>query len=114
VAELWAIGLVILGTLSGAFGPLLLKKGADLAKHDFFKGVFFRIVPGGFFYVVGTSFFIIALKGGDLSVLYPFVSTSYIFVSLLSMKYLGEKMTKYKWIGIGSIIIGITFIGFGA
>ena len=25
--ELWAIGLVILGTLIGAFGPILLKKG---------------------------------------------------------------------------------------
>jgi uncharacterized membrane protein len=58
--------------------------------------------------------FIPALKGGDLSVLYPFVALAYIWVSLLSVKFLGEKMNKFKWLGIALIIIGVSFIGIGS
>jgi len=112
--QLWAIGLVILATLAGAFGPILLKRATSknfsslkslLANYHLFGGVLL--------YAVGTLLFVPALKGGDLSVLYPFVSLSYIWVSLLSVKYLGEKMNKFKWAGIALIILGVTFIGFG-
>jgi len=65
-------------------------------------------------YAVGTALFIPALKGGDLSILYPFVSVTYVWVALLSVKYLGEKMNKYKWAGITLIILGVTFIGIGS
>ena len=115
VTQLWAIGLVILATLVGAFGPILLKKasskklskiGSLITNYPLFGGVAL--------YAVGTLLFIPALKGGDLSVLYPFVSLTYIWVSLLSMKFLGEKMNKFKWIGIALIIIGVVFIGFGS
>ena len=113
--QLWAIGLVILGTLVGAFGPILLKKASAkrlskisslMANYHLFGGVIL--------YALGTIFFIPALKGGDLSVLYPFVALGYIWVSLLSVKFLGEKMNKFKWIGISLIIIGVTFIGLGS
>ena len=39
---------------------------------------------------------ILYLKGGDLSILYPFVALTYIWVSLLSVKFLGEKMNLIK------------------
>ena len=113
--QLWAIGLVILATLVGAFGPIFLKKASSnklssikslLANYNLFIGVFL--------YGLSTILFIPALKGGDLSVLYPFVALVYIWVSLLSVKFLGEKMNKYKWIGIALIIVGVSFIGIGA
>ena len=113
--QLWAIGLVILATLIGAFGPILLKKASAkklsslsslLANYPLFGGVAL--------YGVGTVLFIPALKGGDLSVLYPFVALTYIWVSLLSVKFLGEKMNKLKWTGIILIIIGVSFIGIGS
>ena len=65
-------------------------------------------------FVIGTMLFIPALRGGDLSILYPFVSLSYIWVALLSVRFLGEKMNKYKWIGIALIILGVSFIGIGS
>jgi len=58
--------------------------------------------------------FIPALKGGDLSILYPFVSVTYVWVALLSVRFLGEKMNKFKWIGIAMIILGVSFIGIGS
>ena len=113
--QLWAIGLVISGTLLGAFGPILLKKASAkrLSKLSSLA-TNYHLFGGVALYALGTLFFIPALKGGDLSVLYPFVSLSYIWVSFLSVKFLGEKMNKLKWIGIALIIIGVTFIGLGS
>ena len=110
----WAIGLVILATLIGAFGPILLKK-ASAKKLSSIKSLAtnYHLFGGVALYAVGTILFIPALKGGDLSVLYPFVALVYIWVSLLSVKFLNEKMNKFKWFGIALIIMGVSFIGFG-
>lgn len=113
--QLWAIGLVVMATFIGAFGPILLKKASakklssirELAKNYYLFG-------GVSLYGMGTLLFIPALKGGDLSVLYPFVALTYIWVSFLSVKFLGEKMNKLKWFGIASIIIGVSLIGLGS
>lgn len=111
----WAIGLVILATLIGAFGPILLKK-ASAKRLSKLSSIMtnYHLFGGVALYAIGTILFIPALKGGELSVLYPFVALAYIWVSLLSVKFLNEKMNKYKWIGIALIIIGVTFIGFGS
>ena len=65
-------------------------------------------------YELATIVFIPALRGGELSVLYPFISLSYVWVSLLSIKILKEKMNSFKWMGVALIIIGVSFIGFGS
>lgn len=113
--QLWAIGLVILATLIGAFGPILLKK-ASAKKLSKIKSLAtnYHLFGGAALYAIGTILFIPALKGGELSVLYPFIALVYIWVSLLSVKFLGEKMNKLKWFGIALIIIGVTFIGLGS
>ncbi len=113
--ESWAIGLVVLATLIGAFGPILLKK-ASAKKLSNLSSLMtnYHLFGGVSLYALGTLLFIPALKGGDLSVLYPLVSVTYIWVSLLSVKFLGEKMNKLKWLGIILIIVGVSFIGFGS
>ena len=113
--QLWAIGFVISATLIGAFGPILLKK-ASSKKLSSLKSLStnYPLFGGVALYAIGTLLFIPALKGGDLSVLYPFVSLSYIWVSLLSVKFLGERMNRFKWAGIGLIILGVAFIGLGS
>ncbi len=113
--QLWAIGLVILATLIGAFGPILLKK-ASAKKLSSISSLLsnYHLFGGVALYGIGTILFIPALKGGDLSVLYPFVALIYIWVSLLSVKFLGEKMNGHKWVGIILIIIGVSFIGIGS
>jgi len=113
--QLWAIGLVIMATFVGAFGPILLKKAS--AKDIFsIKSLMknYHLMGGVALYALGTMLFIPALKGGDLSILYPFVSLTYVWICLLSMKFLGEKMNFLKWLGIAAIILGVSFIGFGS
>ena len=109
---LWAIALVLVAQLIGAFGPIFLKRSSSHFALSV-KGIFlnYNLIAGIFFYVLATLLFIPALRGGELSVLYPMVSTVYIWVSLLSVKMLKEQMTSYKWAGICIIIFGVILIG---
>ena len=113
--ELWAIGLVVLAAFLGSLGPIYLKKSAKDFSLNLKKQITnYNLIIGLVFYAIGTVLFIPALRGGELSVLYPLVATTYVWVSLLSVKFLKEKMNKYKWLGIAIIIIGVTFIGLGS
>jgi uncharacterized membrane protein len=115
MAELWAIGLVVLATIVGSFGPLFLKRGSGKIRFSFIGMMRNRSLFLGFFlYGVATILFIPALRGGDLSVLYPITSLSYVWVSLLSMVFLGEKMNRLKWGGVAFIVLGVSIIGFGS
>lgn len=109
--EFWRISLIIGGTVLGAFGALLLKLGSQHFTFNFKKLVTnWKLFLGIFLFGISTIPFIIAIKGGQLSLLYPIVSASYIWVSLLSIKFLDEKMNKFKWLGIFIIIVGIIII----
>ena len=110
-----AIGLVILGTIIGSFGALMLKLGSNKLSFNPIKLIKnWKLILGCFLYFLSTIPFIIALKFADLSLLYPFVATSYIWVTILSIYALKEKMNVWKWAGITAIIIGVIFIGLGA
>ncbi|MCH8312753.1 MAG: EamA family transporter [Nitrospinae bacterium] len=74
----------------------------------------YNLLIGIFFYAIATLIFIPALKFGELSVLYPFVATVYIWTTLFSIKFLNENMNKWKWFGIIFIILGVSLIGFGS
>lgn len=112
--ELWAIATVLFATIIGSFGALYFKIGSETISIDIKKLIKnHKLILGFLFYGVSAIIFIIALTGGELSVLYPLCAASYIWVCLLSMKFLNEKMNKLKWLGIITIIIGITFIGLG-
>jgi len=113
--ELWAMGLVLLASLVGSFGPIFLKKASGELSFNIFKIIKNKdLILGLMFYGLGTILFWPALKGGELSVLYPIVSTVYIWVTLWSVMMLKEKMSKQKWIGLVLIILGVVFIGIGA
>ncbi|HLD86547.1 MAG TPA: EamA family transporter [Candidatus Nanoarchaeia archaeon] len=110
-----SILLVVFATLVGAFGPILLKKASE-KKLSRFKSLLtnYNLHAGVFLYAAGTILFILALRNGELSVLYPFVSLGYVWVCLLSMRFLNERMNWQKWAGIAFIILGVSFIGIGS
>ncbi|MBU1201187.1 MAG: EamA family transporter [Nanoarchaeota archaeon] len=113
--ELSAISLTIFATVIGAFGSLYLKKGsANLHRtilKNFFKIIFNReLLFGIFLFLFSSVFYVWALKYARLSLVYPITSFSYIWVSLLSVKFLDENMNKYKWFGIILIITGVFLI----
>ncbi|MBI2145837.1 EamA family transporter [Candidatus Woesearchaeota archaeon] len=109
------MGLVGISTLLGAIGALLFKISSTRITFNFVS--LFRNVPiyfGIFLYGISALLFVYALRFGDLSSLYPIAGLSYVWVSLLSVFFLGERMNGYKWAGIASIMTAVVFIGIGA
>ena len=108
-----SLGLVTIGTLIGSVGALILKKGMN--KHQLKQFLLSRYFLGGFlFYGVSTIFYFLALRKEELSVVYPLVATAYIWTTILSARFLGEKINKLKVISLIGIIIGIILIGIGS
>ncbi len=112
--SIWAVGLVLFASFIGSFGPILLKKGSAQFQLTI-KGIFGNrnLLWGIIISVLGNLLFIPSLKGGDLSVLYPLVSTIYIWVSLWSVLFLKERMNRLKWAGVLTIILGVALVGIG-
>ncbi|MBW2974235.1 EamA family transporter [Candidatus Woesearchaeota archaeon] len=113
--QLWSVGLVMLAGVTGSLGPIMLKKASgklSFRPKELIKN--YNLMIGFLLYGAATALFIPALKGGELSVLYPLISITYIWVILWSLKLLNEKMNKMKWVGIFLIVIGVAFIGLGA
>lgn len=113
--KLWAALLVLFTTVLTSSAQILWKKGSATLAFDILSIVTnYYIIGGILLYVVGGTLLIISFRGGDVSVLYPIIAMSYIWVSLLSVNFLGEQMNHFKWLGVLSIIIGIASIGYGS
>jgi len=113
MVDMVAIILVLFGSVIGAFGALELKRGVD--KFHFFrlwKSVSFW--SGIVLYGISVFFYVFALKREELSLVYPLVSTTYIWITLLSVKFLGEKINKWKLVSLIGIICGVVLIGLGS
>lgn len=88
------------GSVSFSFNPILLIQN-------------YFVIFGFLCYALGALLFILALKEGDLSTIYPFFATSYIWVLILSFLIFGESIKLLKILGILLIIFGVSFIGVG-
>jgi uncharacterized membrane protein len=107
--------LTVFSTLIGSVGALSLKFASKYVHRNPLKVLKRPILYIGIgFYGISALIFVFALKFGDLSALYPVAALSYIWISLLSMKFLKEKMNDVKWFGILLILIGVVLIGLGA
>jgi len=111
----WAIGLMILTTAFTSFAQVFYKFGAAKLEFNFFSLITnLPLIIGMALYILGAVIMIIAFKGGEVSVLYPVVATSYIWVSLLSVYFFGEGLNLFRLGGIFVIIFGIVFISLGS
>jgi len=103
---------VLVASVFGALAALLIKKGSGRFNFRIVDQLTnIPLIAGGIIYILTTIVFIAALKYGELSVLYPLVATTYIWVEVFSIKYLNESMNNKKWIGVGLIVIGAALIG---
>lgn len=108
--------LVFISAIAASFGALFLKKGSKQFNLRVSRKFIYEILKnysllfGIGMYVLGTVFFIWALRLGELSMVYPLTSMTYILVCILSVYFLKEKMNMYKWIGIGFILTGVILV----
>ena len=105
--------LIVLGSIIGSFGNLLVKKGTQqYALWQLWRSSW--MWWGILFFVISTLLYLVILPKVELSFVYPLSSMTYIWTTFLSLKFLGEKMNVWKWIGLMGIIVGIILIGVGA
>jgi multidrug transporter EmrE-like cation transporter len=107
---------IMLSSVMAAFGALFLKLGSGKFKISlslrFIRETLrnWRLLIGVVMYGVSTVIFIYALRLDELSVVYPLTSMSYVFVTLLSILYLNEKMNAWKILGVSLIIAGVIMV----
>ena len=113
--KLWAALLVLFTTLLTSSAQIMYKKASATLTINIL-GIFtnYYLIAGILLYTIGGTLIIISFRGGEVSVLYPIIATSYIWVSFLSIVFLGETMNGFKWIGVIAIIAGIASIGYGS
>lgn len=104
--------LFVVMTLLGAFAGLYLKKASstvsliDLLKEHY-------IYVGGGLYFLSALLNVYLLKYISLSIILPLTSVTYIWTMIISNRFLDEKLSFKKIIGIFTIIIGVTILIIG-
>jgi len=113
--KLYAVMLVIICTVIMSFSQILLKIGSsDLSLNIFSVIMNFPLMLGYVLYGICALLLVIAFRGGELSVIYPILALSFVFVNILAWLMLGEEMNILKWLGISAIVIGVSLIGLGS
>jgi len=112
--RLRSIVLMIICTILTSTAQILYKIGANKLTFDFISIITnWPLILGITLYGLGAILVVIALRGGEVTVLYPIITTSYVWVTLASGYFFGEIVNKFRWLGITLIIIGIIMITFG-
>ncbi|PIY60045.1 hypothetical protein COY95_03850 [Candidatus Woesearchaeota archaeon CG_4_10_14_0_8_um_filter_47_5] len=111
----WAIALVVFCTILTATGQILYKKAAATLSLTI-PGLVTNqyLILGIVVYLFSAALLVIALRNGELSVLYPFIATSFVWVNMASSYFFGESLNTFKWAGVAWIIVGVSFIGKGS
>lgn len=108
-----SIVLVLVASFIGSFGAVFLKSGSEklrLGLRHFFN---LRLAIGVSLYLLSTCFFVVALKNGELTVLYPLVALGNIWTLLWARLFFKEPLTRDKFAGLFFILVGVFFIGLG-
>lgn len=124
--NLFSFGLLVLFITFSSFGQICMKIGLagdqiPISKSPF--STFINIIKfmlrpwvfvGLVLYVFSAFSWLLFLSRVPLSVAYPMISIGYVFVMLLSVLILHEKVKwKYAAFGLLFIAAGVSFIGLG-
>ena len=109
-----SIVLVLIGSFIGSFGAVFLKAGSHGLSRDLKSFLFnWRLLAGIFFFLLSSVFFVMGVKHGELTILYPLVSLGYIWTLIWSRIFFKEPLTRTKFIGLGTILFGIVLLNLG-
>jgi len=114
-----SIILVLICTILGAAAQLLLKLGsADVDTSSLWLTAWsmatsVSLIGGLGLYGLSTVLFIYALRNEELSLLYPVISLTYIWVTIASVIFLGETISWWKIAGVAVIVGGVAYLGKG-
>ena len=103
-------------TILGAIAQILIKVGMG---PDHFTPTLTGIltdlplIAGYTCYGLFTIAMVLALREGELSMLYPIIALTYVWVTLASYFLLNETPNLYKNLGVAVIVLGVAVLGRG-
>ena len=110
-----SILIVLTASILSATAQILFKTASK--SIGFTLGSFLFNAPliiGFIIYAIVAFLFLIALKNGELTVLYPLLATAYVWVAIVSPFFFPtDSLTTLKIIGILTIISGVYCMGRG-
>ncbi len=108
------MALVLLASFIGSFGAVFLKSGAGKL-HRQLKTLFlnWRLATGVVMFLISSFFFVLGVRKGELTILYPMVALGYVWTLIWSRLFFKEPFTRFKFLGIGLIIAGIVVLNLG-
>lgn len=109
-----SMALVLAASFIGSFGAVFLKGGAQRLEFRV-KALLtnWHLAAGVAMYLLSSFFFLLGIRNGELTVLYPMVSLGYVWTLLWSKIFFGEAMSKNKIVGLILILLGVFCLGFG-
>ena len=114
-----AVLIVVACTLIGAAGQVLIKLGASHLSHAGLLATALGILTiptlfaGYCLYAIFAALMVFALRHGELSILYPVIALTYVWVTILSVVVFHESINPMKGIGVAIIMIGVVVLGRG-
>src|SRR5450755_5136834 len=109
-----AIAWVTFGSFIGSFSALGFKAGSHRLEGNLRSLLTnWPLAAGIAGYLLSSVFFIIGLKSGELSILFPMVSSGYIWTMIWSRVFFKEPFTRGKFVGLALILAGCVLLGLG-
>jgi multidrug transporter EmrE-like cation transporter len=114
-----SIALVFICTLLGAAAQILMKNGTQGQSVEGVTALVVAIFTNGqlflgyALYGLSTVALVVALKYGELSILYPVIALTYVWVTALSVMIYGEQINFFKLLGLLTVVAGVAVIGLG-
>ena len=64
-------------------------------------------------FLLSSFFFVLGVRKGELTILYPMVSLGYVWTLFWSRLFFKEPFTRYKLLGLALILFGIVVLNLG-
>jgi multidrug transporter EmrE-like cation transporter len=110
------MALVFLFTVFGAAAQMLMKMALGHLSHPGLLAYITSVplLAGYFLYGMNTVLMIFALRDGELSILWPIIALTYVWVAILSALFFRESLNFFKLFGIALVVAGVAVMGKGS
>ena len=106
--------LVLLASVIGSVSAVFFKAGAARLHRQLSTLLLnWRLMVGVGIALVSSYCFVLAVRQGELTVLYPLVSLGYVWTLFWSRVFFQEPFTRRKFFGLGLILLGTAFLALG-